>query len=281
MSKRALEGVAIRSSDRQHALPEVDVRPVDRSHKAQVDEKARRAPGKAVRSQLDGEVAHGPTRLQGGLSSRGAVAHGVDEVVLADLDAGEVGNVHHARRGPVPDDDALARMVAQARLGGHGLERALQVEPERVPLHGLDQKTQRGDLVAVHGKLLEIGAEDDNEARVGLANGRGELHARHSRHVDVQVEDVKLVALVGKVGARAGVRTNLKLQVVLSGKAPDGGLELASCASLVVHYSDSYHVPALPRLPFVPVCPELGNRSETTARREHGRQTKKDPGPAS
>lgn len=244
MPKRARGTKCARRSSqgaKRHALANVDVRAVDGGHVIEVDEKARRAAGKAVRGELGREVAHGAARLQHRLAPGRAVADHVEQVVLADLDASQVCHVHHARGAAVLDDDALAGLGAQARAHRHGLERALEVELEGVPLDGLHEKAQGGDLVAVDRKLLEVGAEDDDEALVGLADRGGELHAGHAGHVNVQVEDVEQIVLVGKVCAGAGVRADLELQVLLGGKALYSLTDLATGIRLVVDDSNPYH----------------------------------------
>ena len=133
--------------------------------------------------------------------------------------------------GDVPQDDADA-VGQRQRTGALQLRQLQPVQHGRHPFaaEGLAQVIAGVDLVALAGKFVAGGAEDQFHGFVRGPHGAGDLHAGHARHEDIQDHKVEKPGLPGGqkrfAACMAGQGTGRPQQAVQTGPQMVAGLDI-------------------------------------------------------
>lgn len=173
----------------------------------------------------------------------------VDEVVVSDLDVGDVGEGQRAEPVLSRNDDGAVRAA------GHLAHGAVKVHGEPGKRGRLHQKAQRVHLVAAHGVLGQVGHEDDARGAALRAQQLGGLHAVDAGQLNVEQADVVAAARVQELEG-CGYHVDVKRDPSCRLEAPHEGKQRVCRVLLVLHYEQAGHV----RL-FLPAVGKLGTEA--------------------
>ena len=144
---------------------------------AEVNKKARAAAGKPIWRKGRFSRLHRPTLPEHYVLGGAIGAHRIVKGVLAHLDVTNLRDPDHLGRSPVLDDDAPPGIQRVRGAGGIGCDEGTTEEQlEGVPTYRLYEKPGGRHLVAVNGKLLKIGAEDNGDSGTSEPQRLRELH---------------------------------------------------------------------------------------------------------